>query len=61
MHWGFSLLTNNTSFDVNSPQQNGDDNPNNGNHTEFWYSENGNGMGGFTYLISQSLALGRRF
>jgi len=61
MHWVFSLLTNDASLDVNLPQQNGDDNPNNANHVEFWYSKNGNGMGGFTYLITQLLTLVQRF
>lgn len=61
MHWMFSLLTNNASLDVNLPQQNVDGNPNNANHMEFRDSENGNGMGGFIYVISQSLALEQRF
>ena len=58
MYWVFSLLTNNASLNVNLPQQNGNDNLNNANYMEFWYSKNGNGMGKFTYLISQLLTLG---
>lgn len=57
MHWVFSMLTNIATLDVNSPQQNGDDNPNNANHMEFRDSENGNGFGGSTYVISQLVIL----
>jgi hypothetical protein len=51
------MLTDIATLDVNSPQQNGDDNPNNANHMEFRDSENGNGFGGSTYVISQLVIL----